>query len=269
MPVTPVYNLLATQVPAIQVPGTFLDPADEVATTAELVAPGDSGLDALEIIRRNAVRLDQIGRQGGQFAYCIRRGLALSDGGGLTLNIGEGVLGVDAGVYLAAQTETIPDSATKYAWLTATGDPQLSDTTAVPTDALVYTGRVKTASNVFTEIDLSGVVYQMGMALYRRTGDYGAPGDTPPTSLVLMTRTNGGLYVWDGPAGKHVPLSNSSTAVASVATTALLDTVLALSPRVDDLERNLRKVIFDLYGQIGFPLPPGLADEFVRSLGEQ
>jgi hypothetical protein len=267
MPVTVSYNLLSTEVPALQVPEAFLVPDDEVAATAEIIPAGSSGLDALEIINQNTVRLDQAGRYGGAFGYCVKQGLALSDGGGLSLTIGEGVLGVDAGVYLAEQSESIPNAATKYVWLSATGDPQLSDSTSVPTDGLVYLGRVKTAGNVFTEIDLSGVLYLRGSLLYRKTGDYAAPGDTPPASLTLYTRTAGGVYLWDGTA--HVPLSNSSTAVLSVATTTLLDEVLALTPRVDDLERNLRKLLFYLCGVVGFDIPPGLETEFVRSLSEQ
>lgn len=203
----PVWTLTAANCPTLQIPSALLNPADMVPTTTEVVVTtgaGSYGSGSLSIpFNSNAVSLDQVGRYGGGHAHCVKAGLDLSDGGGLTLDISAGIIGIDGSPYKAATTQALTNAAQNYLWVSITGavTVQLNTTTA-PAGRQVYLGRVTTAGGAITAIDYSGRLELRGGTLYRRTADTGTPGDSPPASCQILTQTVDGTYLWDG--GQYV-----------------------------------------------------------------
>lgn len=203
----PVYLLRANQCPAIQMPAALLDESDGLPLTAERILAGASGPAGLLQINQNAARLDNVGRHGGAHAHCIKTGLALTAGAGLTLNIGTGHVGIDAGATLdVATTLILPDGAynagdlTVRCWIwmnETTGVVQVTSSTVPPAGRYALLGSARTNAGAIVDIDYSGRLELRGGMLYRRTGDEGAPTDAPP-AVQVITRTGGGEYLWDG-----------------------------------------------------------------------
>jgi len=128
---------------------------------------------------------------------------------------------LDGPVTLAAdETVALTDNATNYAWLTQAGNlvVVVGATTPPPgVDAAVFLCRVVTAAGVQGTPDYSGRYEMRGGTLYRRTGDAGAPADTPPDTVQFLAQTAGGRYWWDGSA--YTKLDRQGVAVADLAQT--------------------------------------------------
>lgn len=254
----PVYALVATDCPEIQVPSSLLDPVDVTPTTASTITAGASGPGSQSTpVNRNAVRLDNVGRYGGAFAYCVKQGLELS-ASGLTLTVGEGHAGIDAGLHLDAQTTAAPDNALSWVWLNISGTPVLGTSLSVPSGGKLYRGRCRFTSGTLSEIDYSGVLFLRGGTLWRRTADAAAPTDTPPATIQFVARTLGGHYWWDGV--EYTQLSGTVEALTS--------DLESLQTQLDDLARLFRRLLFSHVTTLN-TLPSGLEDEFTRSVSEQ
>lgn len=203
----PVYLLTAAQCPAIPVPSTIIDPDDATPTTAEEIAAGASGPTGLEQINKNAARIDNAGRYGGGFCRCVKQGLELTAGAGLTLNVSAGHVGIDAGVTVDALTLALADNIYNAAdltirlhiWISDTGDlVSVASSTVAPVGTYAYLGSVRTNAGAIVDIDYSGRTSLRGGTLYRRTADADEPGDAPSSALSFFHQTAYGLWWWDG-----------------------------------------------------------------------
>jgi hypothetical protein len=134
-------------------------------------------------------------------------GLELTDGGGLTLNISAGIAGLDGPAEVkTATTFSLTDNVTNYVWISRGGTinavTSASGSPLSPPDAATpwaYLGAVTTLDSIITEIDYSGRLQQnQGNLAQRQTADEAEPQDSPPTSVRFLTKTRGGLYLWDG-----------------------------------------------------------------------
>lgn len=201
-----VWTATAALCPALVSPSGLLIPTDGTPTQASSITAGatTAGLTAFNV---NAEKLDLLGRVGGgAFALAPQEGSTaceLTAGSGLTLNIAAGNFLVDSPGHRAATTLALTNNVYNWVWLTASGSlvAATSATTALPStpaSARVFLGRVLTAAGAITQIDYSGRLELRGGTLYRRTADAGMPTDTPPASCQILTRTAGGLYLWDG-----------------------------------------------------------------------
>ncbi len=194
-----VYTLNASATPAPQVPSSLLRPGTDPAVKAELFTTGSTTGVAAKL-NKNAAHADNLGTVGGLWAYCVLYGLALTDGGGLTLNIAAGAASIGAvPTVAAAQTKALTNGSQNYVWLLRDGSISLvQNSTAPPANPACYLGRVTTSGGAITAIDGSGVLSNRGGSLYRKTADAAAPTDTPSSALILLTETAGGIYLWDG-----------------------------------------------------------------------
>lgn len=193
-----------SSLPPIPGPTESLDPyADPPVTpVAEIVEVGEHE-EGVGKLARNSVRLDALARANVN-AYCVASGLTLGDADtGLTLTIAAGVAIIDGVVVLAEETELVlTDESSCYVWLQRGegGQPTptfLTDPEEAPDTPAAYLGMVPTTGGDREEPDYSGVLYLRGGTLYRRSGDSGAMTDTPP-ELILIERTESGLWAWDG-----------------------------------------------------------------------
>ena len=134
-------------------------------------------------------------------------GLELS-ASGLTLTVQSGFAIIGGVVELAADTEyTLPASQALVAiWLKRDGTLAHTLTTSAPAYSAVLLGTCVTGvSGVTGDFDIAGVIRITNGQAWRETGDAGAPADTlGARHRGLITKTSGGLYVWDGSA--HVQL---------------------------------------------------------------
>lgn len=209
MPITVAYALNASACPPVRVPNDLaLDPKadDPVPVVSTAFASGDQD-ELIRKLNELSVRLDLLGRYGGG-GYAIASGLLL---GG---SAGDSSIGIAAGVgqsdghqvklvdFLQALTGGTP--AQNYVYLLRSGSPSVVvGSLAPPANSAVYLGRA-TMNPTLSAIDLSGVVYNYGGLLYRRTGDAAEPDDTPPAAVRFLAQTDGGLYWWDGAAYQAV-----------------------------------------------------------------
>lgn len=207
----PDYNLNAADCPGIQVPSAFLTPGMEASIRAEQMVAGNVYVVA-EKFGINASHLDNVGMAGGVWAHAVVYGFELSAGSGLTLNISAGGAGVGASpTQAAAQTEALTDNADNYVWALQDGTiTTVLDDPAAPAEDAVYLGMVPVSGGVQGTPDYSGRVENRGGTLYRRTADVGAPTDTPPAGLLLVTETLGGLYLWAGTEYRSLSVSGGA-----------------------------------------------------------
>lgn len=196
----PTYSRTAVLCPAPQVYSALVLPGGGAPTTREALVGGESTA-LLTKWNTNAAAIDALG-QIGAGAYAVRQGTGeLTAGAGLTLNVSALAILVDGPVAVAAQTLALTDGADNHIWALRTGVvAKQTGSLLPPTGGLVYLGTVTTAAGAITAIDYSGRLEFRGSGLYRRTADAGAPGDTPPASLLFVNRTAGGRYMWDGDA---------------------------------------------------------------------
>lgn len=215
------YSINAASCPAIQVSTSSLDPTSSTPTptTASTLTAGASGPGSLTLpFGRNAVRLDLLGKHGGG-AVAVAEGLDITYTSGLTITVTAGVAMSDGPVKLVnAATVGLTDNSTRYVWFLQGGTPTTTNTTTAPSSTAVFLGKVVTAGGVVTVIDYSGRWELRGGLLWRRTGDAGTPGDTPPSTARFYNRTNGGIYIWDGSSywggtidAKNVMVSSGDT----------------------------------------------------------
>jgi hypothetical protein len=216
-----VYTLIATKCPAIPARTTFLD----YTTGAAALYPDESTQATISKTRVGAIsKKVEAACAGGTGAYAIDYGLALTDSGtSLVLAVATGQATIDGPVILGtAGTVGLTDNVYNWIYLlqngTLTKTSSATDTPpAAPSSTCVFLGRVTVASGAITQIDGSGVLYFRGGSLCRQTGDATVPGDTPP-SLLILTQTLAGRYLWDGSA--YVALRNQDGRLAKTITDA-------------------------------------------------
>lgn len=147
----------------------------------------------------NMKALELIGRKGCG-TYCILNGLAISDGGGLDVDVAAGQALIDGVVEIVATSITVPDATARvFIWLKQDGTLTYGTTTAVPTGGKVFLGSCVTAAGAITSLDTAGVLYSRGGMAIRETADTGVPADTPG-SVVFLTKATNGMYLWNGSA---------------------------------------------------------------------
>jgi hypothetical protein len=224
MPVSPAYALLASQV--LVVPTGIHDPLVDVPLLAPVLATGPSATIP-PYSQKTGVAIEDAFRYGGG-AYCIAaqagNGLALSDGGGLTVNVDTGVALLDFPVvrkvvYPLALTNNVRN----FIWLPSGGTPtKVATSLAAPTAACACLGAVDCAGGVITAIDY-GPRYELGAGgvLRRRTADAGAPTDTPAATARFYSQSLDALYLWTGAAYQRaattLPLLAESVPVSTTA----------------------------------------------------
>lgn len=206
MPV--VYALTYDKLPTLPSRTTALIPGTDAAPVASSLTAGDT-TQLLTKHNRNATGLDALGTAGAGAYAIIRRNAAgsldLSAGSDLTLNISVGDAILDGIRHRAATTVNLTDNAYNWVWLTQAGtvsvtsDAAETPVPAAPAAICAFLGRVYCTGAAISVIDYSGRLEFRGGTLWRRTGDSGAPGDTPPY-YQIYTETLGGRYWWDGTA---------------------------------------------------------------------
>lgn len=161
------------------------------------IAQGTTNLAAK--FNKNALATELIGRRGCG-VYCITNGLDLSHTSGLTVNVAAGQALIDGIVEIStATTYVVPDATARvYIWLKQDSTLTHATTTSPPTGGKVFLGSCVTAGGTVTSLDDSGVLRSYGGLAVRTTADTGTPGDTPPSSLVFLTKTSNGAYLWRG-----------------------------------------------------------------------
>jgi hypothetical protein len=205
----PDYALTAANCPAPQTPLSALYAATGSPVVGTALASGQAGsVGLVSIINADQVRGNLLGRYGGG-GYAVWRGLELTDGGGLEVDVSAGQAGIDGPAEVTAATSlALTDNVTNRVWLSRAGVlnkvTSASGTPLAPPDTAtqwVFLGAVVTSAGAITSIDYSGRIQQdLGGQCWRRTGDTGVPGDTPPATWRLWTKTAGGLFFWDGVA---------------------------------------------------------------------
>lgn len=199
----PDYALLATQVPALNLP-TVIDPTAATPTLLPTLAAGDT--TAL-LTKENTVaaHAEFIGQSGGG-VFAVRSGLELTDGGGLSLAISAGKALVSGGVVYAGGTLSLTASVYNWVWLlqngtvTKTTSAAATPVPAAPSATAVFLGRVLTTGSGISAIDYSGRLSLLGGLPWRRTADIGPPGDTPSAAVRFLNRGDFNHYLWDGVA---------------------------------------------------------------------
>lgn len=253
-------TLNAHDVPELPAPPTsLLDTSryDKASVVAKQIAFGDT-TEMVQKINQNAVFLDALARG---------LGYAIIDNGNspLALSAVDLTLTVAPGQALLDNVITVPvpnpaqnilpktlvltiNSGRVYIWLKRdlTLVPRYNDTTPPSDMPAIYLGSAQTNASQITSLDASGVVYLRGPALWRQTADVGAPQDTPPSSLSLYTRTQGGLFLWDGVA--HLPIFYAPALAPDLTT------------RLQELEEIVYRMAFRLGALLGDQF---LTDSFI------
>lgn len=199
MPVT----LIASDCPLPIAPGAFPWPADCYAGADEPdVAPGLTSGDVAMTPKWNQVAsmLDLAARTGsGAYALAFGTGV-ISAGTGLLIETTGAIAAIDGVVAVKAfAPKAVPDDTARvWLWLRQNGTLDHTVTTTPPTSKCVLLGSCVTASGLVTSVDTSGVVYCAGGQVWRETADIGPPTDSPPSSSRIITRTETGVYLWDG-----------------------------------------------------------------------
>lgn len=199
MPVT----LVASDCPLPIAPGAFPWPADCYAgTDSPDVAPGLASGDVAMTPKWNdlAARLDLAARAGsGVYALAYGTGI-LSAGTGLLIEATGALAAIDGVVAVKAiAPKSVPDDTARvWVWLRQNGTLDITVTTTPPSSKCVLLGSCVTASGLVSSVDTSGVVYCAGGQIWRETADIGPPTDSPPSASRIITRTETGVYLWDG-----------------------------------------------------------------------
>src|SRR5947208_5676947 len=164
------------------------------------------GTSMTDNFNRNARWVEALGRSGA--GTCgIAFGLEISSpDGSVQLVVQPGQVVLDVPITKSGiSTLSIADDRDNYIWMDQDGalgyrldgdlDELLPPNPAIPS---AYLGRISKAAGVTTQIDMSGVAFIKGGVLWRCTADAGCPTDVPPDEITFWTRTNGGVYFWDG-----------------------------------------------------------------------
>ena len=195
------YLLTAVLCPPLVVPSALLDPATATAPVSSSFVAGDTS-QVLTKQKRNAVIADVLARRGGG-AYAVTEGLDLTASGLVcTVSAGQALLDGPA-TNAASNTVALADNA--YNWLWILQDGSLTKTSsgsttppAAPSAACAFLGRIQVTAGAPGTPDYSGRWELRCGTLWRRTGDAGAPGDTPAVNLLFFNQTAGGMYLWTG-----------------------------------------------------------------------
>ena len=157
---------------------------------------------------------------GGQAYYGVLNGLTLSVGSGLALAVAAGQAFAGALVEFAGGTVSVPNSTSNvWIWLSQGGALSYTTSTTPPSGAPTLIGNCTTSGGNVIAVDYSGVVYVSSPIPVRNTGDFTAPGDTPALAG-LLTRTAGGLWLFDGTAHRRIQgESRLQLALAAASTT--------------------------------------------------
>lgn len=225
------YNYPAASCPAVLQPATYIDTGAATPNVWELIGTGyQPGLSGY--LSRNARRDEAMARNGaGGWGICWGLDITYTSGLSITVTAGQAMIDGPTPGSPVAVTKAVTDNiARAYLWQNQSGTipNPINNSQTPPAGATAYLGSVKTVSGAVTEIDYSGRVLMLrGGLLWRRTGDTGAPLDTPPAGLALLTRTQSGLYLWDsvahqqlGPgmqAANSVPLNGTAGGAATLA----------------------------------------------------
>lgn len=224
-------------------------PAPVVNSTLELVADAYNslGTDGPNVLynliqgattfaskwNANMKALELIGR-GGCGTYCILNGLALSDGGGLDVDVAAGQALIDGVVEIQATSITVPDETARvFIWLKQDGTLTYATNTSVPSGGKVLLGSCETGSGAITSLDTSGVLYSRGGLAIRETADTGVPGDTPG-NVVFLTKATSGMYMWNGSAYTLMFTNSQLTEYVQDAVGAMFTNTTGLTWTYDD-----------------------------------
>lgn len=193
-------TLNATACPPPVVPGAVTSIAGSGdPPVSESFSAGVSSGTATKL-NQNAKSLDAMASFG-VGGYAIGSGLTLSAGTGLACTVAIGYAMIGGVVELAtAGSVALTGSSTNWIWLTQGGALTKTTTTTKPAGNCVCLGAAVTDGSGVTSIETAGVLYFKGGFLWRQTADAGAPGDSPDASLMLLTKTAGGDYLWTGTA---------------------------------------------------------------------
>lgn len=233
--------LKATLCPDVQTASTMLLLSTAATASSGAAVVSRNYTDGLttnfrSYLNRNALGQDLAATYGGGNGFGIGRGLVISaPASGLNLDVAAGHANIGGIVEVAAATTVaIPSSAGRaYVWLTQAGALTYTLTTANPGSNACYIGNCTVSGGNITGVDFSGVVYIRGGQLWRETADEGEPEDTPSSSVAFYTKTQGGLYFWDG----------TQYWVAGADTESLLASIDALEARTDYNEWALRLLL--------------------------
>jgi len=220
MPPPIVYNTPAAAGPGVQVPSALPDPVAGVPKVFPSFTLGMDPGDMITGLQSAMVRIEAMGQRG-VGVYGIYSGFVFSDGGGLTLRVGDGAACLDAYVQVktaAGYTGVAIANGNNYIWLGQAGNFSVTTTPTAPAGAQVCLGNAVAASGAQTAYDLSGVLTRpLGGGAERITGDAGMPADTPPANLRFTQRsrtaTGDHQFLWDGNAYRYIqPVGVSSPA---------------------------------------------------------
>lgn len=145
-------------------------------------------------------RVDVLSRSFGLFA--VISGLAISAGSGLSLNVATGYALIDGVVEVSAQAYVVPASQSRiWMWVRQNGTVVHTLTSTPPSSKSLYIGSVVTSGSAITSVDaVDGVQCLKGGVVFRSTSDVEIPNASGPSGQILVCRTLGGTFLWDGAA---------------------------------------------------------------------
>lgn len=226
MPITKI----ASDCPAIPVPGTVIYKGNDGQSppTSNSFASGVT-TEFTKKLNQNSKGWDMVNRYGAG-GYGIGVGLALSAGSGLTLNISDGQAVLDGIVEVRSYAGlALADNSDNWIWLKQDGTIVRETTTTPPVGNCVLLGLAVASSGAITSVGQDGAIVFRSGQMWRETNDLWAPSDTPNSILRVFTKTQGGVFFWDGSAHVHIP-SGSRVAVADADHTVAASTeIVALT----------------------------------------
>lgn len=165
----------------------------------------------------------------------VLKGLDLSIGTGLTVEVSPGSACAGDIVDFAGGSLAIAASTTTWIWLTADATLAFSGSpTSLPTGGLCFLGSVTASASSVTGIDYSGRVFVVDGMRIRQTADPFAPGDAPPAGARIVTVTKNGAYLWTGLA--HAQLADSGHQTPKPTAQQTLAADLTLDPQSSNLQ---------------------------------
>jgi hypothetical protein len=229
----PTINYTATNIPAVQVLPAYVSLKTVYNLAAfppasKRILPG-APQEFVAKLNQNAHAHDYTHRYGA--GQGIGAGYDITSVTGLTAQIALGQCVIDGLVDNPVNiSATIIDNSYAlspygrvFLWLQSTGDGNpgniiqvINSLTPPAGNPCVYLGSVKTNAGAIVEIDVSGVFYKRAGVPWRQTADTDMPGDTPPANLAFLTKTLGGLWLWDGTSYVKLGSSGTSPALAIV-----------------------------------------------------
>lgn len=248
MTLVPTWSQVATACPALPSRPAQLDPADDAQSTTtfyQVTATGGAAYLSRPGRDANAKRGDMLGRYGGGCPAIAEGCLITASATPNSIDISPGAILLDGAIPVGQinpatghvprlpLTEALTDNATNHVWFLQDGSVSIRTDLSAPATPAVYRGRAVMLAGTLTAIDYSGSMEMRWGVPYRRTGDAGAPTDTPPAGASFLAETAGGLYWWTGTAYKKWlnPASVANTDLAASAQ-ALIPGAPAVTPGV-------------------------------------